>query len=60
MVEFNLSYKKELKELYRICRKDELGFTAATEMLKEKYPGNYNIVECYIPEKYCWGAKVGV
>jgi hypothetical protein len=58
MVEFNLSYKKELKDLYRMCSKDESGFAMATKRLQETYPGNYTIVECYIPEKYCWGPKL--
>ena len=41
-----------------MCSKDESGFAMATKRLQETYPGNYTIVECYIPEKYCWGPKL--
>lgn len=53
-----MSYKKELKRLYNVYNKDEFGLAQATIRLQQTYPGNYTIVECYIPEKYCWGAKL--
>lgn len=51
-------YKKLLESLYQIHGKNEAGFSVVTKWLQRTYPGNYTVVECYVPEKYCWGPKL--
>lgn len=53
-----MSYKLELDKLYRAYTKTETGLQNMTKRLQETYPGNYKVVECYVPEKYYWGPKL--
>ena len=53
-----MSYKQELDILYRAYTKSESGLWNLTKRLRETYPGNYTVVECYVPDKFCWGAKL--
>ena len=44
--------------LYKTHTKDDAGMAAVTRRLKEQYPGNYTVVETFIPNTMSWGPRM--
>lgn len=53
-----MSYKKDLKKLYHTYTKNEAGFKVVSKLLRESYPGNYEIEEYYNPNIMMWDARL--
>ena len=44
--------------LYKTHTKDDAGMAVVTEQLKQEYPGEYYVIETFIPSKMSWGPKM--
>lgn len=51
-------YRKLLQEVYAFSSKNEQFEGTMTQRMQKTYPGNYTVQEAYLPESYCWGAKM--
>jgi hypothetical protein len=51
-------YRKRLKEVYSHASKDEQFEGTMTQWMQKDYPGNYTVQEAYMPDRFCWGAKL--
>ena len=53
-----MGYRKRLNKLYHIHAKTLVGFNRVAELLKEDYPGNYEVHEIFVPSNMAWGPKL--
>ena len=53
-----VTYRTRMQELYQWHIKEDSGLARVTQRLKEDYPGEYTIVETFLPHTGYWGPKM--